>query len=228
MSVDLRVRSSTELGFRDVWRRRPALYSRPLWALMIALDRLPWPWGEDILARLFAAVALVRGSRRRPALAWASQQPGGRGLRLALAVCAFRGRWVARAALLGVRSPDALISRAVIRGEEHLTTAPEATILLGFHLGPPNVDVTLRILGQKLAWLGTSRNSWVWSSEAWRPLSDPRQNLTPPDDEWFWPGYLYRARRILLDGGALFIMADSWAGRPAFSKVPAFARLAKT
>jgi lauroyl/myristoyl acyltransferase len=184
---------------------------------MIALDRLPWPWGEDILARLFAAVALVRGSRRRPALAWASQQPGGRGLRLALAVCAFRGRWVARATLLGVRSPEALSRRAVIRGEEHLTTAPKGTILLGFHLGPPNVDVTLRILGQKLAWLGGSRNSWVWSREAWRPLSDPRQNLAPPDDEWFWPGYLYRARRILLDGGALFILADSWAGRPAFS-----------
>jgi lauroyl/myristoyl acyltransferase len=216
MSLDLRPRSSIARGFRDVWRRRPALYSRPLWALMIALDRLPWPWGEDILARLFAAVALVRGSRRRPALAWASQQPGGRGLRLALAVCAFRGRWVARAALLGVRSPDALTRRAVISGEEHLTKAPEGTILLGFHLGPPNVDVTLRILGQKLAWLGTSRNSWVWSSEAWRPLSDPRQNLTPPDDEWFWPGYLYRARRILLDGGALFIMADSWIGRAAF------------
>ena len=113
------------------------LYSRSLWALMIALDRLPWPWGEDILARLFGAVALVRGSRRRPALAWASRQPEGRGLRLALAVCAFRGRWVARAALLGVRSPDALIRRAVIRGEEHLTSAPEGTILLGFHLGPP-------------------------------------------------------------------------------------------
>jgi lauroyl/myristoyl acyltransferase len=184
---------------------------------MIALDRLPWPWGEDILARLFAAVALVRGSRRRPALAWAAQQPGGRGVRLALAVSAFRGRWVARATLLGVRSPEALTRRAVIRGEEHLTPAPKGTILLGFHLGPPNVDVTLRILGQKLAWLGSSRNSWVWSSEAWRPMSDPRQNLAPPDDEWFWPGYLYRARRILLDGGALFIMADSWAGRPAFS-----------
>jgi lauroyl/myristoyl acyltransferase len=217
MSRDLRPRSSAALGFRDVWRRRPALYSRPLWALMIALDRLPWPWGEDILASLFAAVALVRRSRRRPAVAWASQQPGGRGLRLALAVCAFRGRWVARATLLGVRSPEALTRRAVIRGDEHLTTAPKGTILLGFHLGPPNVDVTLRILGQKLAWLGSSRNSWVWSSEAWRPLSDPRQNLAPPDDEWFWPGYLYRARRILLDGGALFIMADSWAGRPAFS-----------
>ena len=183
---------------------------------MIALDRLPWPLGEDILASLFAAAELVRGSHRRLALAWASQQPGGGGVRLARAICAFRGRWVARAALLGVRSPEALTRRAVIRGEEHLTAAPEGTILLGFHLGPPNVDVTLRILGQKLAWVGTSRNSWVWTSEAWRPLSDPRQNLAPPADERFWPGYLYRARRMLLDGGALFILADSRVGRATF------------
>jgi hypothetical protein len=196
------------------------VWSRPrVIALMIGLDLLPWPWGEDMLARLFAVVALVRGSRRRPSLAWASQQPGGRGLRLALAVCAFRGRWVARSTLLGVRSPGELIRRAVIRGEEYLAAGPKWTILLGFHLGPPNVDVTLRILGRKLAWLGSSRNSWVWSSEAWRPLSDPRENLAPPGDEWFWPGYLYRARRILLDGGALFIMADSWVGREAI-RVP--------
>jgi len=184
---------------------------------MIVLDVLPWPWGEDILARLFAALALVRESRRRHALAWASQQPGGGGVRLALAICAFRGRWVARAALLGVRSPEALTRHAVIRGEEHLSAAPQGTILLGFHLGPPNVDVTLRILGHKLAWVGTSRNSWVWSSEAWRPLSDPRQNLAPPADERFWPGYLYRARRMLLDGGALFILADSRVGRATFA-----------
>ena len=94
--------------------------------------------------------------------------------------------------------------------------APKGTILLGFHLGPPNADVTLRILGHKLAWLGGSRKSWVWSSEAWRPLSDPRQNLAPSGGTRFWPGYLYRARRILLDGGALFILADSRAGRVAF------------
>ena len=217
MSPDFRPRSSTALGFRDAWRGRPAHYSRHLWAVMIALDRLPWPLGEDILASLFAAAELVRGRHRRLALAWASQQPGGGGVRLARAICAFRGRWVARAALLGVRSPEALTRRAVIRGEEHLTAAPQGTILLGFHLGPPNVDVTLRILGHKLAWVGTSRNSWVWTSEAWRPLSDPRQNLAPPADERFWPGYLYRARRMLLDGGALFILADSRVGRATFA-----------
>jgi lauroyl/myristoyl acyltransferase len=35
-----------------------------------------------------------------------------------------------------------------------------------------------------------------------------------------WPGCLYRARRLLLDGGALFILADAWAaGREVF-RVP--------
>jgi len=209
-------RASAAPGLRELWENRPAIYSRALWALIICLDRLPWPWGEDGLARLFAAAALVRGSRRRPAIAWASQQPGHRAWRLALAVAAFRGRWVARSALLGVRGPDDLRRRVVVDGEEYLAGVPGGTILLGFHLGPPNVDVALRTLGRRLAWLGSIRRSPAWSREAWRPFADPRDNLCPPDVESFWPGYLYRARRILLDGGTIFTMADAWAGREVF------------
>jgi lauroyl/myristoyl acyltransferase len=136
-----------------------------------------------------------------------------------LALASSRGRWVARASLLGLRTPEDLDRHVVIHGEEHLTRAPHGTILLGFHLGPPNADVALRIRGHKMAWLGTMRWSWVWSTVAWRWLADPRDNLTPPDAAGFWAGYLYRARRILLDGGAVFVMADSWRGREAF-RVP--------
>ena len=46
-----------------------------------------------------------------------------------------------------------------------------------------------------------------------RPTAEPGSAR----DERFWPGYLYRARRILLDGGALFILADSRVGRAAFA-----------
>lgn len=211
-------RASGISGLRDLWSRRPWNYSRPLWALTIGLDLLPWPWGEDLLAHLFAAVALVRGSRRRATFAWASQQPDRRAWRLAPAVSAFRGRWVARSALLGIRHPDDLRRQVAVRGEEHLAAAGGA-ILLGFHLGPPNVDVALRSLGHRVAWLGSARRSRAWSRDAWRPLLDPKDNLCPPDGDRFWPAYLYRARRLLLDGGALFILADSWVGREVF-RVP--------
>ena len=212
-------RASGTIGLRDLWSRRPWLYSRPLWALTLGLDLLPWPWGEDLLAHLFAAVALVRGSRRRAAIAWSSQQPGRRAWRLALAVSAFRGRWVARSSLLGIRRPGDLRRQVAVHGEEHLAAAPGGAILLGFHLGPPNVDVGLRILGHRVAWLGSARRSRAWSRDAWRPLLDPKDNLCPSDTNWFWPGYLYRARRLLLDGGALFILADAWDGREVF-RVP--------
>jgi lauroyl/myristoyl acyltransferase len=180
---------------------------------MIGLDYLPWPWGEDILAGLFTAAALVQGSRRRRAIAWASQHSNRRAWRLVLAACAFRGRWVARSALVGVRRPDDLRRRIVLRGEEHLTPTSTGTILLGFHLGPPGVDVALRIMGHRLAWLGGGRTSRAWWREAWRPLLDPKDNLTPRGSTRFWPGYLYRARRILLEGGTVFTMADDWSWR---------------
>lgn len=218
MSLEAAPRSSAALGLRGLWGDRPAVYSPALWAVMICLDRLPWPRGEDILAALFAAVALA-GRRRRPAVLWASQHPGRRAWLLALAVAAFRGRWVARSALLGVRGPEDLRPRIAVSGEERLAAAPGGTILLGFHLGPPNTDVALRTLGHRLAWLGSLRQSPGWSREAWRPFVDPRDNLCPPDIEGFWPGYLYRARRILLEGGTIFTMADAWAGREAF-RVP--------
>jgi lauroyl/myristoyl acyltransferase len=180
---------------------------------MIGLDYLPWPWGEDILAALFTATALAQGSRRRRAMAWASEHSTRRPGRLALAACAFRGRWVARSALIGVRRPEDVRRRIVIQGEEHLTPTSTGTILLGFHLGPPGVDVVLRIAGHRLSWLGGPRNSRAWRRDAWRDLRDPKENLSPPRDNRFWPGYLYRARRILLDGGTVFTMADDWAWR---------------
>ena len=180
---------------------------------MIGLDYLPWPWGEDVLAGLFTVIAFAQGSRRRRAIAWASQHSTRRPWRLALAACAFRGRWVARSALVGVRRPDDLRRRVLIQGEEHLTPTSTGTILLGFHLGPPGVDVALRIMGHRLAWLGGARTSRAWWRDAWDDLRDLRENLCPPRSHRFWPGYLYRARRILLEGGTVFTMADDWAWR---------------
>jgi lauroyl/myristoyl acyltransferase len=206
-------RESAPPGLRDLWRTRPSVHSAGVWALILALDGLPWPWGEDLLARLFAGVALVNGSRRRRALAWAAHRPGRPTWRLALEASAFRGRWVARSALLGLRGHDDLRRHVVLHGERHLAPAGTGTILLGFHLGPPNTDVALRVAGHPLAWFGHSRHSPAWSRAPWRALRDPGESLSPPDGQRFWPGYLYRARRILLDGGTMYIKADAWKGR---------------
>ena len=207
-------------GLWSVWRARPRWHSRALWALLIVLDLLPWPWGEDLLSALFAGITLLRGDRRRHAFAWASHHPGRGGWRRALGSSAFLGRWVARSSLLGVRNPAQLRDRIVLRGEQHLIAAGKettGTILLGFHLGPPNVDVALRSMGYRLAWLGNRRASRAWSRPEWRPLLDPAENLCPPPGRpAFWPGCLYRARRILLDGGTIFMMADALTGRAVF------------
>ena len=213
-------REGAPVGVRlaEVWRDRPLMYSRPLWLVALALDLLPYPWGEEILTRLFWIVGLVRPARRRPAIAWAAAVTGRRSWRLALAACAFRGRWVARSMLIGVRDPRELAGRVVVSGEDHLTDASgRGTILLGFHLGPPNTDVALRALGHPTAFLGTVRRSRAWASREWRALIDPRDTLSPPEEPTrFWVGYLHRARRLLLEGRNLYIMADSWVGRELF------------
>jgi hypothetical protein len=185
---------------------------------MIALDRLPWPVGEDILAHAFALVGLIRSSRRQPILDWAAGRAGVYRWRLLWAMGVFRGRWVARASLIGLRTPADLDRQVVIHGEQHLTPAATGTILLGFHLGPPNADVALRFRGHRLAWLGSPRLPWVWRTAPWLPFADPRDNLTPADPAQVWSGYLYRARRLLLEGGTVFMMADSLRGRQIFSE----------
>jgi hypothetical protein len=71
------------------FQARPEIYSRRAWLFMSALDPLPWPWGEEILAKLFAAKAFIRPSRLRKALAWAGHYPvaGRSRWRLALSCC---------------------------------------------------------------------------------------------------------------------------------------------
>ena len=140
------------------WRARPPYHSRPVWALLIVLDVLPWPWGEDILAGLFTVVGLARPSRRRAALAWAEALAAARPWRLAAKLCAFRGRWVARTRLLGIRRPDDLRQNLIVEGAEHLTAVSGAAIILGFHLGPPSGDLIFRVLGYPVTFLGGTRS----------------------------------------------------------------------
>jgi lauroyl/myristoyl acyltransferase len=200
-----------------LWRARPAVYSRRAWLVLFALDVLPWPWGEDILSGVFTAKAFIRPGRLRKALAWARAQRADawRRWRLALSACAHHGRFLARQALVGIRSPEAFGRHVVVTGAEHLAAAPSGAILLGFHLGPPCVSVALRTAGHRVAWMGGGRSSRSWSNDAWQrfvravgdiPLTGRRESRGPA---------LHRAHRLLRDGGRLYMMADG-GGRDAF------------
>jgi hypothetical protein len=188
---------------------------------MLGLDVLPWPWGEDILAGVVAAVTVVRAARRRTALAWAAaQRPRGR-WRLAAAVCAFRGRWVARMFLLGLRSPDDLRAQLRVEGEEHLTAVPGGAILLTFHLGPPTVHVPVRLLGHSVRYVGRHDRTAVagWFGEAWRPLVAPTPLSSGGDGgTQRWVAVLDSARKTLLGAGKICIMADG-GGRQVLFRI---------
>ena len=191
-------------------------YSRHVWLLLRVLDLLPWPWGEEMCARLFVAKALVRPSWMRKALTWAEEHPrhGQSRWRLALSICAHRGRVAAQHALLGIRSPEALRRHVVLVGEEHLRAA-SGGILLGFHLGSPAVAPALCAAGYRVTWIGGVRAFRSWRSEASRPVREAVDDLSLSGESWASGAALYRARRVLLDGGTIYITADGH-GRDAF------------
>jgi lauroyl/myristoyl acyltransferase len=184
---------------------------------MRALDPLPWPWGEEILAKLFAAKAFIRPSLLRKALAWAGHYPlaGKSRWRLALSCCAHHGRFVARQALLGIRTPEDLRRHVILKGEAHLTAASTGAILLGFHIGPPGVAVALRAVGHPVTWMGGLRAFRTRWNAAWQPFRQASDTLTLSRSAPSPGGVLYRARRLLLDGGTLYVAAEGW-GREAF------------
>lgn len=74
----------------------------------------------------------------------------------------------------------------------------------------------LRVLGHRLAWVGGRRVSRAWRRPAWRPFLDAHENLAHDGATDGWPPLLYRARRLLVDGGRVFVKADGTVGREAF------------
>jgi lauroyl/myristoyl acyltransferase len=201
----------------DRWRLRPARQTPSVWTALIALDFFPWPWGEDVLAGLFMIVGLLRPRRRRAALRWAKVCGSAHPWRLAARLCAFVGRWVARMRTLGFRSPDDLRANVLVEGAEHLTAAPGPAILLGFHLGPSDGDLTFRVLGYPVTLIGGSDRgaTMAWWSEAWRPFVARSELSFAAGHRDRWLAVLYIARRTLLDGEKIYILADG-EGREVF------------
>ncbi len=203
----------------SLWAGRPPEYTRLVWALILCLHRLPWPWGEEILAGCFVAKAPLRTTRLLQALAWASARSG-RGAsrwRLARRLCACHGRFVARSALVGIREPDVLRRHVIVRGTERLA-AGGGVILLGFHLGPPGAHLALRVAGHRVVFLGGRAATALWSPAIRDRYGTPSDSLffSGAEHRRLGAGLLYRARQIVLDGGIVFVTAEG-LGREAFS-----------
>jgi len=203
----------------DAWKLRPASYSRAVWTLVLVLDRLPWPLGEEGMSASFVARAFVRTERLRQALAWAGAQSetNGSRWRLALALCARHGRFVARSALVGVRNAETLRRLSALLGEEHLSAAAGGVIFLGFHLGPPGAYLVLRVAGHSVTWIGGRGATGAWPREIRRRYQTILESqFFPEEDRHVWVRRLHQARRLLETGESVFISADG-EGEPAFA-----------
>jgi len=210
-------------GRTGLWPVSPISYSPTVKAVNWGLNLLPWPWGEEMMALLGVVQAFARVSRLRRALRWAEAQPGAGGRwGLALSLLSHHGRFIAMEALVGIRDPESLRRHLIVEGEEYLIRAAErgGTLLLGFHLGPPPISLALRVIGHQVTLAGELEHSGRRPRTAWPPFLSPHEFLpiSGIKRESRMAG-LYRARRLLLDGGTLFITADGPFGSEAF-RVP--------
>lgn len=199
----------------------PDMFGGPaaLRPLLPVLRALPVGLAENVLAGLAIADGMTRGRYRRAA-AWASAQgaTGWARQRLALAVLANHGRFVAEETLLGVESVATLARDVVVRGAERLTACPNGALLLGFHLGPPKTWLRLRALGYPVRFAGRLQASV--GNPRWRAAIDAGAVIRLPDgDAASRLRGLFQMRRLLQQGALVYVTADGPFGREAF-RVP--------
>jgi lauroyl/myristoyl acyltransferase len=185
--------------------------------LMRLLRRVPLPVTERILAALAMADGFVRRGRFRRASSWAADRgaTGWDRRRLALALLANHGRFVAEEALLGVTCADDLRRAVTVVGAEHLRAVSGGAMLIGFHLGPPKTWLVLRALGYPVRFAGrleTAARDSRWQSS----LAAGDVIRLPDGDQHARLRGLHRIRNLLQDGGLVYITADGPFGREAF------------
>jgi lauroyl/myristoyl acyltransferase len=200
-------------------RIEPGMFQGPtrLRPLMPVLRRIPAPPARWMLAGLAIADGLCRRQRFRLASTWAAAQ-GRRGAarwRLALAILANHGRFVADEAMLGVRELNELRLGTEIRGAEHLRAADPGAILLGFHLGPPRTPYILQAFGYPVRSAGRLEDArhegqWAGAVEAETAIRLPAGAALERAHG------LHRIRNLLRHGALVFLTADGPFGREAF------------
>lgn len=198
--------------------------------VLAALRHAPAPLTTGVLAGLALADGIVRRGRFARAHAWAGAQ-GYRGwgrTRLALALLANHGRYVAQEAMVGLDSEDAVRQESVVRGVEHLAGAGAGgALLLGMHVGPPRAWLMLRAHGVPVSFAirATAGRGSRW--DAWR-----REGVVVPlpygAPETRVQG-LYTLRRLLADGRYVFLAADGPFGGELFRlDLPGFTPVVRT
>lgn len=184
---------------------------------MPMLRRLPAPVSAAALAAFAIADGTARGRLTR-ARRWAAARgcSGLSGLRLAVALLANHGRFVAEEALVGVESSADLARGVTVCGAERLVGLSGGALLLGFHLGPPKTWLRLRALGHPVRFAGRLQS--VANDPRWDaaiaagavirlPEGDPPSRLEA----------LMRMRQLLQGGALVYVTGDGPFGREAFS-----------
>lgn len=198
--------------------------------VLAALRRAPSPVTTSVLAGLAVADGVVRRRRFARAYAWAGAQGyGGWGrTRLALALLANHGRYVAQEAMIGINSEEAVRRGSLVRGAEHLGGAEAGgALLLGMHVGPPRAWLMLRAHGVPVSFAirETAGRGARW--DAWRrdevvvplPYGSPESRVQG----------LYTLRRLLAGGRFVFLAADGPFGGELFRlDLPGFAPVVRT
>jgi lauroyl/myristoyl acyltransferase len=186
-------------------------------ALLRALHLLPSAWAEESLAFGALAQGVLRPSRLRRAYRWALRRPGvRRPRRLALALLAERGRFLAAATQVGVRGSEDLHRRIVVEGREHLEAAGRrgGALLVGLHLGSAATALALKIAGYPVVFTGRGRGP-LWPRAPARFIVPAAEDLIQWTDLASRVKALRRIERRLLAGDMVYMAADG-DGQDAF------------
>lgn len=181
------------------------------------LRRLPRPAVEWGLAAMAITNGMLRNGRVRQALAWAQAQGavGPARYRLALAIVANHGRYVADEVLGPTAALARDSTRVVVEGAEHLAPhSGRGALVLGFHLGPP-VWFALKAQGYPVRFAGRI-NSPADGTEWTRGLAPGDVIPLPDGHPASRAAALYRIHGLLAQGIHVYLTADGPLGREAF------------
>jgi lauroyl/myristoyl acyltransferase len=197
----------------------PGMFRGPrvLRPLTPVLRRVPRPLAAGTLAGLAIADGLCRRRRFLLASEWAAAL-GRRGVarwRLAFALLANHGRFVAEEMMLGVDDLADLRQEVVIEGADHLRAGEGGRILLGFHLGPPRTAHVLQAFGHPVRSAGRLQD--VADDARWAAARQAGAAVRLPGGIPLGRAQgLHRIRLLLKEGAFVYLTADGPFGREAF------------